>query len=602
LVNGWREAATNDRDKIARWWKVNPAANIGVATGTASNLLVLDIDPRNGGDASLVQLEQELGHIPPTLTTRTGGGGQHFIFDVKKEISCKPNWLPGIDRKGDGGYVLLPPSNHVRGVYSWANDLDPIKPPAWLLERLGFDDPLRDRRDRSTFTIEDPQSVIRRAQAYVDKVPGAAEGERNDAAFRLAGHLFAFEELADPEIFDLLSSWNARCQPPLEDKELWQCAQSAKTNGKPREPKGESNTNGKAKSKGASKPRQPPGLEAKLVRAADIEPEKTEWLWHNRFPIGSLVDIQGDPGNGKSTLLIDIAARITRGDVLPFEIVLGERVPRGVIVMTAEDSAAKTIVPRLIAAGADLSKVHFLQAVTIVGEEGERVVALPLDVPAIERAIGAVDAALLIIDPYEAHVADGIDTNANTDNRRCLTPVVRMAETTGCVPALVRHLNKKSGQSALHRASGSIAIVAAARAVFAVGPDPDDPDIRVFACSKSNLGPTPESLQYRIEEVEIPTPTGPARTSRVVWLGASGLTANDLLAKPEKDGGKLEEAEFVLTALLTPGPKPTDEIEAACKEAGISNATYWRARRKLKVRASKVGFQEEACWVLSLPD
>jgi hypothetical protein len=270
--------------------------------------------------------------------------------------------------------------------------------------------------------------------------------------------------------------------------------------------------------------------------------------------------------------------------------------------MTAEDSAAKTIVPRLIAAGADLSKVHFLQAVTIVGEEGERVVALPLDVPAIERAIGAVDAALLIIDPYEAHVADGIDTNANTDNRRCLTPVVRMAETTGCVPALVRHLNKKSGQSALHRASGSIAIVAAARAVFAVGPDPDDPDIRVFACSKSNLGPTPESLQYRIEEVEIPTPTGPARTSRVVWLGASGLTANDLLAKPEKDGGKLEEAEFVLTALLTPGPKPTDEIEAACKEAGISNATYWRARRKLKVRASKVGFQEEACWVLSLPD
>jgi hypothetical protein len=389
----------------------------------------------------------------------------------------------------------------------------------------------------------------------------------------------------------------------MEDPELWQCVQSAKTNGKPREPKGESNANGKAKSKSASNPGQPPGLEAKLLCAADVAPEQTEWLWENRFPIGSLVDIQGDPGNGKSTLLIDIAARITRGDPLPFEFVEpGAREPRGVIVMTAEDSAAKTIVPRLIAAGADLSKVHFLQAVTIVGEEGERAVALPLDVPAIERAIEAVDAALLVIDPYEAHVADGIDTNANTDNRRCLTPVVRMAETTGCVPSLVRHLNKKSGQSALHRASGSIAIVAAARAVFAVGPDPDNPDIRVFACSKSNLGPTPESLQYRIEEIEIPTPTGPARTSRVVWVGASGLTANDLLAKPEKDGGKLEEAVFVLTSLLTPGPKPSDDVEAACKEAGISNATYWRARRKLKVIASKVGFQEEACWVLSLPD
>jgi hypothetical protein len=509
-----------------------------------------------------------------------------------------------VDVKSDGGLVVAPPSNHLDGFYSWANDLPIAKAPAWLLDKLALDDPLRDDPQReSVYTIHEKNTSLRRAEAYAKASEPAIEGGRNSKAFSIAGHCFSFGgDVTEIEVFDFMSRhWNPRCTPPLDERELFACIESAKKNGKPREPKPDRphERNGHGSN---GKPDQNIATDAVLLCAADVVPEQTEWLWQNLLPIGSLVDIQGDPGNGKSTLLIDIAARITRGDALPFEIVVsGARRPRGVIIMTAEDSTKKTVVPRLIAAKADLSRVYFLPAVTVVGEEGAKAVTLPIDVPAIERAVESVDAALLIIDPYEAHVADDINTNSNVDNRRCLSPVARMAEQTGCTPATIRHLNKREGQSALHRASGSIGIVAAARAVFAVGPDPDDPSLRILACSKSNLGPMPDSLKYKIEEVEVPTPKGPAVTSRVVWLGTSGLTANDLLAKPDKDCGKLEEAVAVIETLLSSGPRTSDDVEAACKQAEVSKRTYWRARKKLGIKATRTGYGEEGGWVLALP-
>ncbi|HRR86054.1 MAG TPA: DUF3987 domain-containing protein [Phycisphaerae bacterium] len=240
-VHGLKEASS-DPTVIETWWRDWPQANVGVVT---TGMVVLDIDPRHGGDESLAQLIREHGQLPETVEALSGGGGRHLIFAQSGVvIRSRNNLLAGIDVKADGGYIVAPPSNHISGgTYAWRPGRAPDQRPAadmptWLLQMVTqprpsvppcAPAPSGDELDR----------LMTRAGQYVAKAAAASEGSRNNAAFNLAGHLHAFQSerglrLTETQILDLMRTWNHRNCPPLGEDELAKAVRSAARNGTPR--------------------------------------------------------------------------------------------------------------------------------------------------------------------------------------------------------------------------------------------------------------------------------------------------------------------------------------------------------------------------------
>jgi hypothetical protein len=243
-----------------------------------------------------------------------------------------------------------------------------------------------------------------------------------------------------------------------------------------------------------------------LVLVADVDRELVRWLWPGRIPRGKVTVLDGDPGTGKSTLTLTIAAKVTTGSPFPD----GARPERGdVILLSAEDDIGDTIRPRLEAAGADLARCWVLPDVHPEVEPGKelkeppppRPPELPADLPLLENLVKSKVAALVIIDPIAAFLSGAVDMHRDQDVRRALAPMVYMAARTGTAVVIVRHMNKGQG-TALYRGSGSIGIVGAARSGLLVAPDPDDDSRRILASSKSNLAKEPDALAYRIVEDE----------------------------------------------------------------------------------------------------
>jgi hypothetical protein len=314
-------------------------------------------------------------------------------------------------------------------------------------------------------------------------------------------------------------------------------------------------------------------------RTSDIEPEAVEWVWPGRIPRAALTVLAGHPGLGKSTLAIDIAARVSRGQY--------ERGPAAVIIASAEDAPAHTIVPRLMVAGADLDRVHTI-GMRHNGIEGGLV--LPEDIAELEAAIIKTGAELVIIDPIVAHLSGSIDSHRDHSVRTALAPVAHLATNTRTAVFGLMHLNKAIGGDALSRISGSVGFAATARSVLLFANptgDESDPE-RILAHPKNNLGPTAVALRYRIEErvVEglVDNDGKPVRTGAVVSLGeAPGVAAAELLhpddptERPQRDLA----AETILGE-LTEGDKTWKAIATTLGREGISEHTGRKARDELK--------------------
>ena len=263
------------------------------------------------------------------------------------------------------------------------------------------------------------------------------------------------------------------------------------------------------------------------VRASDVRPERVEWLWRNYIPRETFTLFDGDPGLGKTMLTLDVCARTTTGRAMP-DGSDPQLPPAGAVIVSVEDSIADTIVPRLVAAGADLSRIRIVQ--TISDPNGaECAPKIPADLPLIEAAIRDVEAAVLVFDPFVAFFPLESNTHKDQDVRRCVASLVQLAGKTGVAVLGVRHLNKTFTPNPLYRGGGSIALIGAARSAFLIAMDRKDAGSRILAPLKSNLGPRPVSLKFRIE------PTG--QSIRVVWEGASDYTADSLLALPESTTG-----------------------------------------------------------------
>lgn len=240
---GLKDASINPK-QIEAWWTRWPDANVGVRTGTKSGIIVVDVDPRNGGDESLAALVHEHGELPPTVQAHTGGGGEHHVFAAPETVlkTTKSSVAIGIDVKADGGYIVVAPSIHISGgCYRWReghgpHELSPAAMPDWLLEMMRRSGQRPSTQPATQASGDAIADLITAANRYASTVPSASEGARNSAAFGLAGHLAAFQaeaggRLTEGQVLDLVRLWNHRNAPPLGESELEQVVHSALHNG-----------------------------------------------------------------------------------------------------------------------------------------------------------------------------------------------------------------------------------------------------------------------------------------------------------------------------------------------------------------------------------
>jgi len=323
-----------------------------------------------------------------------------------------------------------------------------------------------------------------------------------------------------------------------------------------------------------------------------VEPEALRWLWPGRVPAGKLTILDGDPGLGKSTLALDLAARVSRGLPMPD----GSPTEAGaVLLFTAEDGLADTVRPRLDALGADVAQVYAMVGASNGGER--RDVVFPTHSDALAARIVDLGARLVILDPLVCYLLGTTNTRVDAEMRQALAPLAHVAETTGAALVVIRHLNKSAGTQAIYRGGGSIGIVGQARSALLVAKDPEDESRRVLAVVKSNNAPLAPSLGFEL----VGASNGAAR---VEWLGESHHRADALVAPPAgaSERGELAEAVDFLRDLLTDGERTAKEVEREARAAGVSDATLRRARQVAGVQSRRAGgIAGQGVWLLSCP-
>jgi putative DNA primase/helicase len=343
-----------------------------------------------------------------------------------------------------------------------------------------------------------------------------------------------------------------------------------------------------AKKRAGAKSERPLPLPAdsiELLRASEVKMKAVIWLWLNRFARGKQSIIGGDPGLGKSTLLAYIAAQISCGGPWPDG---SGRAPIGnIIYLTAEDTLDDTVVPRLVAAGADLSRIYFC-TMTRMKNGRKRMFSLLTDLELLESKIREVGNVIAVIfDPMSAYFGNGrLDSHNNTELRSVLGPISDLAERHNVAVLSNGHLNKTGDTRALMRFMGSLAFVAQARCAYLAIEEMTDgkPTGRVlFLEAKNNLGPKQGGLAYRILQTVV---EDSIVTSYVHWdAGPVTVTANQALAATTGGGqsrhpAQDEAAEF-LGELLADGPMWVKELQKEAQDAGISWATIRRVQDRL---------------------
>ncbi|MDO8629885.1 MAG: AAA family ATPase, partial [Phycisphaerales bacterium] len=340
-----------------------------------------------------------------------------------------------------------------------------------------------------------------------------------------------------------------------------------------------------------------------LKRLSDVTPRPVEWLWSGRFAIGKLTLIAGDPGLGKSFVTLDMAARVSTGTPWPDR--RGDPIPAGdVILLSAEDDLEDTIRPRLDAAGADVTRITAIQGVNYYDPDTQRDTIksfnLEVDLPALESAIGkSTDCRLIVVDPISAYCGRA-DGHKNTDVRALLAPLAKLAADHRVAVVAVTHLNKGGGANALYRAMGSLAFVAAARAVWLVTKDADNPSRRLFLPAKNNLAPDDRTgLAYSLFA------NGPDDAAVVAWeADPVTIRADEALAAESGCSSDrttaLAEAVAWLRDQLADGSKPAKTVKEAAEADGIAKRTLDRAKADLGVEATRDGFSGP--WVWKLPE
>jgi hypothetical protein len=578
VITGWRDPdnqITTPR-QVERVWgpEGDSNRNIAIITGTPSGIFAVDIDPKNGGTDALKRLEEDHQQLPYTRVHKTGSGGKHYLFRMpeNQDISnsnrnLKDAGYGGIDIRGTGGYIVAPSSVTNKGDYRVTVSAPVSEAPAWLLVLLltpkAASGPKIDRTrvgEYETF----PDAVKGKVDAYCT---AALDRELN--RFRDEYDLEGWDDLTNSVSFSTLmlanSPWNnldpgdvaakvenyANVDEGFPVSRVIKCINSA-WNAIERsdlirdvpadikrdlEPKTVSKLGPEAVKVGERT--------TKLTGADSITMKRGRWLWKGRIAVGTLALVAGQAGLGKSTFVYWLVAQLTRGTLFGEY----EGVPKSVIICATEDSWEYTIVPRLVAAGADRSRV-FRVDVSVGDDNEDDGLNLIKDKEALTLLAREHDIGLLVLDPLTSRLGDQ-DTHKDSDVRKALEPMCKVAEAANFALIGIMHHNKSQGGGSgdpLRSVMGSTAFGAVARSVHTVIPEPPDENgdpspRRILGTVKNNLGSISgaglNTWAFKIVTEEFDTEDDdPQKLSigKLEWDGNVDSTVADMMSQQNNPG------------------------------------------------------------------
>jgi Bifunctional DNA primase/polymerase, N-terminal/AAA domain/Primase C terminal 1 (PriCT-1) len=550
---------TIDEAQITRWWKFWPDANVGIVTGSISRLCVLDVDGADGLE-SLQRLTGKQG-LPDTIKVLTGRlgtdgsrNGYHLYFELEGHewIRSSAGTLgKGLDVRGDGGYIVAPPSLHASGLqYEWEESGAVVSSiPAWMLA-----------------------AIPRPSRPLNQEFSGAIlEGRRNSTLTSLAGSMRSKGMSPSAIEVGLLEENRQRCSPPLPEQEIRAIVASV----------------GKYP---AHKLESQPGPISRphLIWLSDVKSTPISWLWEPYIPRGMITILSGNPGVGKTFICLAISAALSRGEQVVSRL---STEPVNVLYLTTENSPEHVLRPRFDTLNGDPSRFIYLSETLYQEEDTEMHGTIRLsDTEQLKLAVVESQASLVIIDPLQSFLGASVDLHRSNETRPILDGLSRIAEHQNCAIVIVRHLSKGIGGSAIYRGLGSIDLTGAARSELLVATDPTDSARRILAHAKSNLGRQGDSITYTIND-----------DGTLLWGLASELTADALLMAPPTEEARkpVTEAKEFLTEVLANGPQKSIDVQEQARARGIKDATLRRAKEALEIVKRPAGFGES--WCLELP-
>lgn len=341
---------------------------------------------------------------------------------------------------------------------------------------------------------------------------------------------------------------------------------------------------------------QTPVYTLEVIRASEVAPDVTNWFWENRIPQDTLSVLAGEPDQGKSIVSTDLIARVSTardmpdGTANPFA---GQTVE--CLMLVAEDALSTTVVPRLMSAGANLTKIHFLKSISRPNEKNatKRQLYLDTDLHAIEETLQKhPEIKLVTIDPVSNYMGER-DMNSEQDVRKVLGPVLKLAEELKVTFICIAHFNKNDRTSAINRTGGAKALTGLPRAVWCCMTDPKNKERYLMLSIKKNQGRKAQGLSYTIEEAFLTVPNLPKPISvpKLVWGELVDTSADEVLQAlqdPEVQGQS--KAEMFLKEFLGNGPVKSVDMHQAAEAANIPARTLERARRNLRTESEKIGY------------
>lgn len=307
--------------------------------------------------------------------------------------------------------------------------------------------------------------------------------------------------------------------------------------------------------------------ELKMIKMSDVQSQTVDWLWYPFIPYGKLTIIQGDPGDGKTTLVLNIAAKLSKGEGLDSDMKITE--PVNIIYQTAEDGLADTVKPRLERAEAVCERI-------MVIDETEK--SLSMIDERLENAIKQTGARVLILDPIQAYLGGGMDMNRANEARDMTKKLGILAEKYKCAIILIGHMNKAAGNKAAYRGMGSIDFFAVARSVLLVGRIEGQENTRAVVQIKNNLAAFGNSKAFELTE------------AGVQWLGDYEITADELLGGVTPKANKKERAKQLIYELAeTNNVVKSEDIVNLAEEKGISKRTLENAKKELGIKGKRIG-------------